>query len=91
VVDADSFSIGRISAAYSGYPRQPDDRNCIRLAYGQWLAYDSNINGNQDIFKMPVAGGEPQQLTRNMGDNFNPTWSPDGKGDRVSQSRERKP
>jgi serine/threonine-protein kinase len=55
----------------------------IETAYvspdGQWLAYDSNINGNQDIFKMPVAGGEPQQLTRNMGDNFNPTWSPDGK------------
>jgi serine/threonine protein kinase len=46
---------------------------------GQWLAYDSNINGNQDIFKLPAAGGEPQQLTRNMGDNFNPTWSPDGK------------
>ena len=55
----------------------------IETAYispdGQWLAYDSNINGNQDIFKMPVAGGEPQQLTRNMGDNFNPTWSPDGR------------
>jgi TolB protein len=55
----------------------------IETAYvspdGQWLAYDSNINGNQDIFKLPVTGGEPQQLTRNMGDNFNPTWSPDGK------------
>ncbi|MGI9043313.1 MAG: protein kinase domain-containing protein [Gemmatimonadaceae bacterium] len=46
---------------------------------GQWLAYDSNLNGNQDIFKMPVGGGEAQQLTRNMGDNFNPRWSPDGK------------
>ncbi|HYN79954.1 MAG TPA: protein kinase [Gemmatimonadaceae bacterium] len=45
---------------------------------GQWLAYDSNINGNQDIFKVPVAGGEAQQLTRNGVDNFNPAWSPDG-------------
>jgi Tol biopolymer transport system component len=45
---------------------------------GKWLAFDSNLNGNQDIFKMPVSGGEAQQLTRNHGDNFNPSWSPDG-------------
>jgi Tol biopolymer transport system component len=45
---------------------------------GKWIAYDSNINGNQDIFKMPLAGGEPQQLTHNGADNFVPAWSPDG-------------
>jgi serine/threonine protein kinase/Tol biopolymer transport system component len=45
---------------------------------GQWLAYDSNLNGNQDIFKVPIAGGEAQQLTHNGVDNFNPSWSPDG-------------
>jgi serine/threonine-protein kinase len=46
---------------------------------GQWLAYDSNVNGNQDIFKIPIAGGDPQQLTHNGVDNFAPSWSPDGK------------
>ena len=46
---------------------------------GQWIAYDSNLNGNQDIYKMPVAGGEPQQLTHNGADNFQPQWSPDGR------------
>jgi len=46
---------------------------------GQWLAFDSNRNGNQDIFKMPVAGGEPIQLTTNPSDDFMPSWSPDGK------------
>lgn len=46
---------------------------------GQWLAYDSNINGNQDIFKMPIGGGDAQQLTHNGVDNFVPAWSPDGK------------
>ncbi|MGH9421084.1 MAG: TolB family protein, partial [Thermoanaerobaculia bacterium] len=46
---------------------------------GKWIAYDSNINGNQDIFKMPVAGGEAQQLTHNGADNFGGAWSPDGK------------
>jgi Periplasmic component of the Tol biopolymer transport system len=44
----------------------------------KWLAFDSNINGNQDIFKMPIGGGEPQQLTHNHVDNFAPAWSPDG-------------
>ncbi|MEP6507915.1 MAG: hypothetical protein ABJC63_06770 [Gemmatimonadales bacterium] len=48
-------------------------------ADGKWLAYDSNINGNQDIFKMPVGGGEPLQLTHNNIDNFAPSWSPDGR------------
>jgi serine/threonine-protein kinase len=46
---------------------------------GKWLAYDSNLNGNQDIFKIPVSGGEPQQLTHNNVDNFAPSWSPDGR------------
>jgi Tol biopolymer transport system component len=45
---------------------------------GKWLAYDSNINGNVDIFKIPVEGGEPQQLTHNSIDDFSPGWSPDG-------------
>ena len=45
----------------------------------QWLAYDSNLNGNQDIYKIPVDGGEPQQLTHNQADDFAPAWSPDGK------------
>ena len=46
---------------------------------GQWVAYDSNINGNQDIFRIPVAGGDAQQLTHNGADNFVPVWSPNGK------------
>ena len=45
---------------------------------GKWLAFDSNLNGNADIFKVPVEGGEPQQLTHNGADNFVPQWSPDG-------------
>jgi TolB protein len=47
----------------------PDDR---------WLAFDSNVNGNSDIYKISVEGGEPQQLTRDPADDFSPTWSPDG-------------
>jgi Tol biopolymer transport system component len=46
---------------------------------GQWLAYDSNREGNQDIYKMSLKGGEPIQLTSDPSDDFLPSWSPDGK------------
>jgi len=46
---------------------------------GKWLAFDSDRNGNQDIYRMPVAGGEPEQLTTDPQDDFAPAWSPDGK------------
>jgi Tol biopolymer transport system component/predicted Ser/Thr protein kinase len=46
---------------------------------GQWLAFDSNRSGNQDVYRMPLAGGEIEQLTINPADDFLPSWSPDGK------------
>ncbi|HEX6573527.1 MAG TPA: protein kinase [Gemmatimonadaceae bacterium] len=46
---------------------------------GQTLAYDSNVNGNQDIYTVPLNGGDPQQLTKNEYDDFHPAWSPDGR------------
>ena len=45
---------------------------------GKWLAYDSNVSGNQEIFRIPLGGGDPEQLTRNGFDDFHPAWSPDG-------------
>jgi Tol biopolymer transport system component len=44
----------------------------------QWLVFDSSISGNQDIYRMPVAGGEAIQLTTHPSDDFSPGWSPDG-------------
>jgi TolB protein len=46
---------------------------------GKWLLYDSNVEGNSDIFKLEIAGGDPQQLTHNEFDDFSPRMSPDGK------------
>ena len=43
-----------------------------------WLAFDSNVNGNADIYRLSLDGGEPQQLTRDPADDFSPAWSPDG-------------
>ncbi|MES2521385.1 MAG: protein kinase [Gemmatimonadota bacterium] len=45
---------------------------------GRWLVFDSDRNGNADIFKQAVAGGEPVQLTTDSAGDFSPVWSPDG-------------
>jgi serine/threonine-protein kinase len=45
---------------------------------GRWLAFDSNLDGNQDIYVMPVEGGEPRQVTSDPGDDMHPDFSPDG-------------
>jgi len=46
---------------------------------GAWLAFDSNRGGNYDIWKMPVAGGDPVQVTTSPANDFAPAWSPDGR------------
>jgi Tol biopolymer transport system component len=46
---------------------------------GKWLAFDSNRGGNYDIWRMPVAGGEPVQVTTNPANDFAPAWAPDGR------------
>jgi eukaryotic-like serine/threonine-protein kinase len=46
---------------------------------GKWLAFDSDRGGHQHIFKVPVAGGEPTQLTADSTDDFFARWSPDGR------------
>ncbi|MGA2383664.1 MAG: protein kinase [Gemmatimonadales bacterium] len=45
---------------------------------GKWLAYDSNLRGNMDLYKMPLAGGEAVPLTDAPLDEWDPRWSPDG-------------
>jgi Tol biopolymer transport system component len=44
---------------------------------GKWLAYDSNLAGNSDIYKVRLDGGDPVQITTNAANDFAPSWSPD--------------
>ncbi len=44
---------------------------------GHWLAYDSDLSGNTEIYKIPTAGGDPVQLTSHPSEDFVPTWSHD--------------
>jgi serine/threonine-protein kinase len=46
---------------------------------GRWLAYDSNLEGNQDVYVVPIEGGEPRRVTTDPGDDFHPDLSPDGR------------
>ena len=45
---------------------------------GQWLAYDSDRDGNADIWKMRLPAGTPEQVTRGPNHEFVNGWSPDG-------------
>ena len=52
----------------------------VRLAPdGRSLIYDSNIEGNADIYRLPLAGGSPEQLTADPIDEFAGDLSPDGR------------
>jgi serine/threonine-protein kinase len=46
---------------------------------GQWLAYDSDRNGNADVWKLRIAGGDPEPVTRDAANEFINDWSPDGR------------
>jgi serine/threonine-protein kinase len=46
---------------------------------GRWVYFDSNLRGNQDLYRMPADGGAIEQLTTNPADDFFPELSPDGR------------
>ena len=46
---------------------------------GQSLAFDANRSGQQDIYVVPAAGGEPELVVATPEDKFHVAWSPDGK------------
>src|SRR2546428_2777436 len=46
---------------------------------GAWLAFDSDRGGAQQIYRVRLAGGEPEQLTSDSASASSPAWSPDGR------------
>jgi len=45
---------------------------------GEWIAFDSYVRGEFDIYKQRLAGGDPQLVVDMMGNAYGPKWSPDG-------------
>ncbi len=46
---------------------------------GKWLAYTAERNGNFDVYRMAVTGGEEERLTSAKGLDDGPDYSPDGR------------
>jgi Tol biopolymer transport system component len=44
----------------------------------KWLVYDSDLSGNSDIYRVALAGGEPEHLTSSPIDEFRGVISPNG-------------
>ena len=46
---------------------------------GRFIAYSSDRGGKFDIWVQQISGGDPVQITKGPGHNWQPDWSPDGK------------
>jgi Tol biopolymer transport system component/DNA-binding winged helix-turn-helix (wHTH) protein len=46
---------------------------------GRYIAYASDRGGKFDIWVQAISGGDPIQITKNPGTNWQPDWSPDGR------------
>ena len=46
---------------------------------GTQVAFTGNFDGNQDVYVVPAAGGEPRRLTNHPDTDVAVGWSPDGK------------
>ncbi len=45
---------------------------------GRWIAFESARGGTDNIYKMPLAGGDAVALTHARWSEYAPRWSPDG-------------
>jgi Tol biopolymer transport system component len=79
LVDRDSGPRRGVGAERAtGDLREPENRETRALWDGQWLAYDSDRNGQADVWKVRLAGGVPEQVTKGPNPKFVNEWSPDG-------------
>ena len=45
---------------------------------GKWLAFDADGGGSQDIYRLPLGGGDVERIVESPTDDHRPYWSPDG-------------
>ncbi len=78
----DSAEIERLS---EGLPLAPAHRLAYTATDGSWMSVDVSPDGRTilfdhlgDLFEVPISGGEARRLTRGMGFDAQPRYSPDG-------------
>ncbi len=80
LVDADSpLRYREPEPGAAGDDRQPGDRGVRSIARRRWLAFDSNRGGVQQIYRMPMPGGDVEQLTSGDSPSLAPAFSFDGR------------
>ena len=57
-------------------------------AGSQWISFASNRTGNFDIYVVDINGKNLRNLTNHPADEFDPTWSPDGRFLAYASNRE---
>jgi Tol biopolymer transport system component/DNA-binding SARP family transcriptional activator len=45
---------------------------------GKWLAFDADGAGSQDIYRLPLGGGDVERIVESPTDDHRPFWAPDG-------------
>ena len=70
---ASATRVTRGTQVVEGFDVSPD---------GQWLAYDADASGQQDIYRLALRNGVPagdaaQRIVSSPVDDFHPSWSPD--------------
>ncbi len=55
------------------------DNNPRMSPDGKWLAFSSDLDGNNNVYIVPSEGGEIKQLTYNDASDIPVSWSPDSK------------
>jgi tricorn protease len=81
IANEDGSGVMRLTdnAARDVYPRFSPD--------GNWIAFSSNRQGNDDVHVIPATGGKPRQITFHSAPDTVSGWSPDGKKILFSSTR----
>ncbi len=70
------------------FDNEASDKDYFALSADElWLAYSQSVDGAQQIWARPLAGGAPIQVTHEGEENLYPVWLPDG--ERVVYSSKR--
>lgn len=75
-----------LKPSHADLPLKPDRSVHLQVSEGSWMSVDIHPGGEKivfdfmgDLYELPLAGGKARQLTRGMGFDAQPRFSPDGK------------
>lgn len=78
--DGDLFSVPAKGGRATGFlAMRGNENHPVPSPDGKYIAFSSDINGNQDLFVIPVGGGQAKQLTFHEAADFPVSWSADSK------------